>query len=93
MAIGLGVTIAKADKTVFGANLPIAVGIKYKIADRMNLAAEWAMHVTTSDELDGIKDPYGIQSSGLFKNTDCYNHLRLSVTYDIWAKCKTCHKE
>lgn len=29
VAIGLGVTIAKADKTIFGANMPIGVGIKY----------------------------------------------------------------
>lgn len=93
VAIGLGVTIAKADKTIFGANMPIGIGIKYKIADRLNLAAEWATHITTSDGLDGIKDPYGIQSSGLFKNTDCYSQFRLSLSYDLWAKCRTCHND
>ena len=46
-----------------------------------------------SDMLDGVKDPYGIKSSGFFKNTDCYSHLRLSVTYDIWKKCSTCHND
>ena len=43
--------------------------------------------------LDGVKDPYGIKSSGLFKNTDCYSQLRVSLTYDLWAKCKTCHND
>ena len=91
VAIGLGMTIAKAEgKSATGVNMPIGVGVKYKLADRLNLAAEWAMHITTSDELDGIKDPYGIESSGLFKNTDCYSHLRLSLSYDLWAKCRTC---
>ena len=67
VAIGLGMTIAKAEgKSATGVNMPIGVGVKYKLADRLNLAAEWAMHITTSDELDGIKDPYGIESSGLF---------------------------
>ena len=93
VSIGLGMTIAKADKSVFGANLPIGVGVKYKIADRLNLAAEWAMHFTTCDGLDGVEDPYGIKSSGLFKNTDCYSHLRLSLSYDLWAKCRTCHND
>jgi hypothetical protein len=46
-----------------------------------------------SDELDGVKDPYGVKSSGLFKNTDCYSHLRLTLSYDIWAKCRTCHND
>ena len=91
--IGVGATISKPDKTRFGMNLPIGGGVKYKIADRLNMGVDWAMHITTSDMLDGVKDPYGIESSGLFKNTDCYSHLRLSITYDLWAKCKTCHND
>ena len=94
--IGLGATIAKADtadKTSVAANMPLGGGVKYKMADRMNLALEWAIHFTGSDTLDGVTDPYGIKSSGLFKNTDCYSHLRLSLTYDLWAKCKTCHND
>ena len=93
VAIGLGMTIAKADKTIAGVNLPIGVGVKYKLGDRLNMAAEWAMHITTIDRLDGVSDPYGIKSSGLFKNTDCYSHLRLSLSYDLWAKCRTCHND
>lgn len=94
--LGVGATIAKADtadKTDAAVNVPLGGGVKYKMADRVNLALEWAMHFTGSDMLDGVKDPYGIQSSGLFKNTDCYSMLQLSVTYDLWAKCKTCHND
>lgn len=94
VAIGLGMTIAKTDgKSATGVNLPIGVGVKYKMGDRLNLAAEWAMHITSTDDLDGIRDPYGIESSGLFKNTDCYSHLRVSLSYDLWAKCRTCHND
>lgn len=93
IGIGVGVTLVKPEKTEVAINLPIGVGVKYKVGDRMNLALEWTMHFTTSDMLDGVKDPYGIKSSGLFKNTDCYSHLRLSLTYDIWVKCRTCHND
>ena len=91
--IGLGATACKADKTRMAVNLPLGIGVKYKAAPRVNVALEWTMHFTNSDVLDGVKDPYGIQSSGLFKNTDCYSHLRLSLTYDLWAKCRTCHND
>ena len=89
VTLGLGITHANA----FAANLPIGAGIKYKIGERLNLNAEWVMHFTGSDRLDGVADPYGISSSGLFKNTDCYSALQVSLTYDIWAKCKTCNND
>ena len=73
--------------------MPIGVGVKYKLGDRLNLTAEWMMHFSGSDKLDGMKDPYGIKSSGPFKNTDCYSTLQLSLTYDLWTKCKTCHND
>ena len=91
--MGLGATFAKPEKTEVALNLPIGLGVKYKAGERVNLALEWTMHFTTSDMLDGVKDPYGIKSSGIFKNTDCYSHFRLSLTYDIWKKCSTCHND
>ena len=89
----MGVTVAKPDKTELGINMPVGAGVKYKLAPRLNLADEWTIHFTGNDRLDGVKDHYRITSSGLFKNTDCYTHLRLSLTYDIWAKCKVCHND
>ena len=85
--MGLRPEAAVAGTLVFGA------GVKYKLADRLNLTAEWMMNFTGSDKLDGVKDPYGIQSSGMFKNTDSYSTLRVALTYDLWAKCKTCHND
>ena len=90
---GLGVAYAKSNKGEFAINIPLGMGVKYKLAPRLNFAAEWAMHFTGSDLLDGVKDPYGIESTGLFKNTDCFSQLRVSLTYDLWAKCKTCHND
>ena len=92
--IGLGGTYVKTgQKDVFTANMPIGVGIKYKVGARVNVGLEWAMHFSLSDNLDGVEDPYGIKSSGIFKNTDCYSTLQLSVTYSFMARCRTCHNE
>lgn len=85
-------TVAEPESVV-AIQMPIGVGVKYKLGDRLNLTAEWMMHFSGSDKLDGMKDPYGIKSSGPFKNTDCYSTLQLSLTYDLWTKCKTCHND
>ncbi len=91
---GLGATyVTGSGDNVFTANMPLGVGVKYKIAPRLNLGIEWAMHFTLSDNLDGVADPYGIQSSGLFKNTDCYSMLQLTLTYSFMPKCRTCHND
>ena len=88
-----GGELMEAPSSVVGGTLLFAFGVKYKVAPRLNLIAEWAMNFTGTDKLDGVKDPYGIESSGLFKNNDSFSTLQLSLTYDIWAKCKTCHND
>ena len=84
---------AQEKRSSIAGQMPIGLGVKYKVADRLNLTAEWMMHFTGNDKIDGVVDPYGIESSGLFKNTDCYSVLAVSLTYDLWAKCKTCHND
>ena len=92
--LGLGVSYADtSDGSVFAGNLPIGAGIKYKVGARLNLGVEWAMHFSTSDKLDGVVDPYGIKSTGLFKNRDCFSALQLTLTYSFMAKCKTCNND
>ena len=92
--LGVGGTFVKgADKNIITANIPIGVGVKYKIAPRLNLGIEWAMHFSLNDKLDGVKDPYIVKTSGAFKNTDCYHTLQVSLTYSFMPKCRTCHND
>ena len=90
---GLGATFYGAPEKGATMNLPLGAGVKYKIGQRLNLTAEWAMRFTLSDKLDGSKDPLGIKSSGMFKNTDGYSVLQIGLTYDLWEKCKTCNND
>lgn len=91
---GIGATyVSGGEKKVFAANVPIGLGIKYKLKERINVGLEWNMHFSLSDELDGIADPYGIKSSGAFKNTDCYSGLMLTLTYSFKSKCRTCNND
>lgn len=82
-----------SSKSVITANIPLGVGVKYKVASRMNLSLDWQMHFSFSDYIDGMKDPYSISSSGIFKNIDCYSALTLALTYSFSAKCPNCQKD
>lgn len=93
IALGAGIVWAKPGKQVVALQTPIGFGVKYKVANRVNLSAEWMMHFSGSDKIDGVKDPYGIKSTGLFKNTDCYSSLQVTITYEFMEKCKTCHND
>lgn len=93
LMLGIGGTYVKADKSVFTANAPLGIGLKYKAVKRLNIGLEWAVHFTLSDKLDGVKDPYTIKSKGIFKNTDCYSALQLTVTYSFKPKCITCNND
>lgn len=95
---GAGFTFApEPAENVFTMNLPVGVGVKYKIAPRINLGCELSFRFTFSDDLDVtngtapvLNDPYGIKSSGL-KNKDSYSFLSISVTYDLSPKYRECN--
>ena len=91
---GIGATyVSGGEKNKFTGNVPLGLGVKYKVSPRVNLGLSWARHFSLNDELDGMKDPTHVKSSGAFKNTDCYSALMLSLTYSFSAKCTTCNKD
>ncbi len=91
---GIGFTAVTGSGTnVFTGSIPIGIGAKYKVSERVNMGWEWVVHFSMSDRLDGVKDPYGVKSTGLFKNTDGYSLFRLTLTYSLSPKCRTCNKD
>ena len=95
---GLGLTYApKPADHVVAMNIPLGLGVKYKVAERINVGVEWTVRFTTSDRLDiaskdglQLNDPYGIKSKGL-KNKDSYSWLMLYVSYDMFPKYRKCN--
>jgi len=95
---GAGVTMAfsgGADAAA-GLNIPLGIGFRYKLRERLNVGLEWSVNFTTTDRLDDsaapthLADPYGIKS-GMFKNKDCYMKTVLMLTYDISPKYRKCN--
>lgn len=95
---GAGLTYAPAPaKHVFTANIPVGIGLKCKIAPRLNLGCELTYRFSFSDNLDVtgaegpvLNDPYGVDS-GFMKNKDSYSFLSIFVTYDLSPKYRKCN--
>ena len=89
---GVGFTFApKPAENVFALSLPVGIGVKYKLAPRINVGAEWTFRFTSTDKLDvsnadglQLNDPYHIHSIGL-KNKDCYSFVAAYISYDLFA--------
>ncbi len=95
---GLGVTYAPAPaKHVVTPNIPVGIGVKWKVAQRLNMGCELSYRFTFSDKLDVtgkpgavLDDPYGIES-GFLKNKDGYSFLSIFLTYDLSPKYRKCN--
>ena len=87
--MGLGVT---AGSGAFSLNVPIGLGVKYKVANRLNVGLDWTVRLSMTDKLDGIADPYHIKS-GFWKNKDSYCWTMVYVTYDFWPRLRKCNNE
>lgn len=95
---GAGVTIGMGGgaKTCGAMNIPVGMGVKYKLKPRVNIGFEWTMRFTTTDKLDAVpegtqlKDPYGIKS-GFLKNKDIYSFAMFFITYDMFPKYRKCN--
>ena len=95
---GVGFTFApKPVDNVFALHIPVGIGVKYKLAHRINVGAEWTFRFTSTDKLDvsdpnglQLKDPYKIPSAGM-KNKDTYSFVVAFISYDIFAKACDCN--
>lgn len=87
--MGLGFTYGCKTLTM---NIPIGFGVKYKLKERVNVGADWTMRLSMSDNLDGITDPYKIES-GFLKNKDSYSWTMLYISYDLFPKYRKCNND
>ncbi|MCC8142862.1 MAG: DUF6089 family protein [Tannerellaceae bacterium] len=92
--LGLGFTVAPGgDGTFAGPNIPLGIGVKYKVKNRINLGCEFSFRKLFADNLEGkdsLKDPYHIKGSFL-KNNDWYSFLLFSITWDFGPRNNDCN--
>lgn len=87
--VGIGFTSTSG---AFTMNIPVGFGVKYKFRERWNIGLDWTMRFCLSDKVDGIENPYNIES-GFLKNKDTYSFTMLYISYDLCPKYRKCNNE
>ncbi|MBQ0120197.1 MAG: outer membrane beta-barrel protein [Bacteroidales bacterium] len=91
MTVGLGAVMSSTSgHTNVALSLPLGVGVKYKLKERLNLGFEFTMRKSFGDKIDNLTDLYGVRH-GIAKNTDWYSFAMFSVTYEFSKRCVKCH--
>lgn len=93
---GFGLTAATGRDMFFGTNIPLGMGVKYKIKNRLNLGFEFSFRKLFGDSFDApdkrgfnLDDPYNIKSS-ILKNKDWYSLTMITLTWDFGSKIDPC---
>ena len=92
MVLGMGIVLSTTGSGNVHTSfvLPMGVGIKYKLKERMNLGFEFTMRKDFGDNIDHTSDPYGIKH-GVAKNTDWHSFALFTFTYEFSKRCVKCH--
>ncbi|MDU1890148.1 MAG: DUF6089 family protein [Dysgonomonas sp.] len=94
---GIGFTFASGEKTFFDANIPLGIGLKYKLKSRLNLGFEFSFRKLFSDSFDVTKknkdfaldNPYNT-SNNILKNNDWYSLTMITLTWNFGARVCPC---
>lgn len=93
LAVGVGVSLASSDgNTTVAPSIPLGIGVKYKLKERLNLIGEFSMTKVFSDHVDSqqMADLNGIKTD-FYKNTDWFARFTIGITYEFGKRCETCH--
>lgn len=78
--------------TTFSASIPFGVGLKVKLASRLNMNVQWSNRLSMSDQMEGISslnNNYNLNGSNL-TNNDLLSTFTIGIGYDIWRKQCDC---
>ncbi len=93
ITMGIGGAIASSGgNTAAAFTIPMGLGVKFKLRERLNLGVEFTMTKAFSDKFDGpdLADLNQIKTA-FYKNTDWYSRFTVGISYEFGKRCETCH--
>ena len=91
LGVGLAMSSSEGTTTVVP-TLPMGLGLKFKLRERLNLGIEFTMTKAFGDKIDSpqLIDLNQIKTE-FYKNTDWYSRLTIGISYEFGKRCETCH--
>lgn len=69
--------------------LPMGIGAKFKLSNRVNIGAFWIVSKVFSDELDYVNDPAGLNGA-FWNNRDWYSTAQIYLSINFYKLCVPC---
>lgn len=88
-SIMVGVGMIVYDKKIT-ASLPMGIGAKFKLSNRVNMGLYWTLAKVFSDKLDYVDDPIGL-NRGFWNNRDWYSTAQIYISFNFAKICAPCH--
>jgi len=85
-----GLTYSTSSLSKSSLVLPLGVGFKFVIWDKLIAHIEWIMKKTFTDQLDNLSDPINTGSTSIFFNTDWYSYTGLSLSFELFEGNQSC---
>ena len=91
MVAGVGFVFAMCDgHNQASFTIPLGIGVKYKLKEKVNLGFEFTMRKEFSDRVDGYSDLFDIKHS-FAKNTDWYSFAMFTASFEFGKRCIKCN--
>ncbi|MGM9804968.1 MAG: hypothetical protein ACI3Z7_00820 [Candidatus Aphodosoma sp.] len=69
--------------------VPLGLGVKFKLSNRVNVGAYWTVAKTFSDAVDFVDDPIGL-NKGVWNNRDWYSTAQVYLSVNFFKICVPC---
>ena len=89
LMVGLGGIIFGSDGLRCTLTIPMGVGVKFKLSNRVNMGANWIVTKTFSDRVDDVDNPLGL-NKGVWNNRDWYSTAQIYLSINFYKKCTPC---
>ena len=90
MVAGLGVIAFDfVGKPKFTATIPLGLGVKFKLGNRVNLGSYWMVSKVFSDKLDNTPNPNG-EYGKFWNNQDWYSTVQVYLSVSFYKICAPC---
>ena len=89
LVAGLGLfSYSLNDEPKFTATIPLGIGFKFKLSNRINLGAYWMVSKVISDKVDNAANPNG--EYGKWNNQDWYSTAQIALSVNFYKICAPC---
>lgn len=89
--LGIGTLIDQSFENCTNTCIPFGLGIKLLLNERICVGLEWEITQISTDNLDGLANPYRIENLTTTINDDWFSFFGIFVTYNLWNRGNKCH--